>query len=164
MDNRATEVRESLGYAVHRQKDLLSFTFGMSSHASGVAGYAAASKGEGGRIEGVAPGAQLISISHANTISSFSEALITAFEGPADIVLLESQYPTLGSRDLQDSRSVVELLLQRLITAYDKPCFVTAGNDPGLGSAWDPTPAGAINVGGFPSAAGTQRDFRVRMC
>src|SRR5260221_11481791 len=41
-DNPATEVRESLGYAVSLQPPYLSLTFGMSSHASGVAGFAAA--------------------------------------------------------------------------------------------------------------------------
>ncbi len=89
--------------------------------------------------------------------------MIRAFEGPADVILLESQYPVLGSHDLQDSQSVLELLLQRLILTYDKPCFITAGNDPGLGSAWDPTPAGAINVGAFQSAEATERHYGMRM-
>lgn len=148
--------RHSIGFALRREGSVLIFTFGASSHATGVAGFAAGSLGRSGQVQGVAPGANFVLIAHGNTTSTFARALITAFGGPADIVLLESQYPTLGSDTDRSETTVLDLLIERLIDRYKKPCFITGGNEPGLGSVSDPTPANAMVVGAWQSRQATR--------
>jgi hypothetical protein len=153
---RFAEGRHSVGFALRREGSVLIFTFGASSHATGVAGFAAGSLGRSGQVQGVAPGANFVLIAHGNTTSTFARALITAFGGPADIVLLESQYPTLGSDTDRSEATVLDLLIERLIDRYKKPCFITGGNEPGLGSVSDPTPANAMVVGAWQSRQATR--------
>jgi subtilisin family serine protease len=153
---RFAERRHSVGFALHREGSVLTFTFGTSSHATGVAGYAAGSLGRSGQVQGVAPGANFVLIAHGNTTSTFARALIMAFVGPADIVLLEAQYPTLGSDTDRSEGTVLDLLIERLIDRYKKPCFITGGNEPGLGSVSDPTPANAMVVGAWQSRQATR--------
>ena len=60
-DDPETPVRESIGFGVQIDADrkLLALNLGVASHASLVVGAAVASRGEAGRFEGMAPGAQL---------------------------------------------------------------------------------------------------------
>jgi subtilisin family serine protease len=151
-----TQGRHAIGFALHREGNDLTFTFGTSSHATGVAGFAAGSLGRTGQVQGVAPGADFVLIAHGNTTSTFARALIMAFAGPADIVLLESQYPTLGSDTDRSEGTVMDLLIGRLVDLYKKPCFITGGNEPGLGSVSDPTPANAVVIGAWQSRRATR--------
>jgi hypothetical protein len=153
---RSARGRLSAAFALHREGSALNLIFGTSSHATGVAGFAAGSVGQSGQVPGVAPGANFVLIAHGSTISTFARALILAFEGPADIVLLESQYPALGSDTDRSETTVLDLLIERLIDHYKKPCFITGGNEPGLGSVSDPTPTNAMVVGAWQSRRATR--------
>jgi hypothetical protein len=64
-DDPETPIRESVGFGVQikREKKLVALNLGVASHASLVVGAAVGSRGMNGRFDGVAPGAQLASVS-----------------------------------------------------------------------------------------------------
>lgn len=159
-DDPKTAVRETIAFAI--QSDVadgfLSVTFGTSVHASAVAGAAAANRGDEGRVDGVAPGAQLIAISRGYTTSSYGRGLVAAFSDPrADIVLLEAFSPATDSatsEQVKDGSSVLAMLTARLIHLYGKPCFFTAGNGAGMSTIGDISmAAGVISVSAYQSSA-----------
>ncbi|MBL8268149.1 hypothetical protein, partial [Steroidobacter sp.] len=117
-DDPTTPVRDTIGYALQREGDRLSFNFGVGNHASAVAGAAVANRAPAGRIDGVAPGAQLVAISgHGNnSVATFVRGIITAFTHPdVDVVLIEGNLYLSGVYHLpRDARSVPALILSRL--------------------------------------------------
>ena len=156
-DDPTTPERETLAYALQKEGDFLSFNIGLGSHAAMVAGAAAANRAPGGRIDGVAPAAQLLLISgYPNaSIASFGRALITAFSDPrVDVVLLEGHLHVTGMlRRVKDGRSVNALVLSRLQKRYAKPAFFTANNMHGMGTVMDAAIVDdVIAVGAYQSA------------
>lgn len=159
-DDPATPARETaaLVFQVSGDGDSLVFDFALFDHATMVAGSAAGSKGEAGRIDGVAPGAQIISIRTSPTATAYARAVIAAFTDPrTDIVLMEGISPVTGSNQLVAGQEVLALLVQRLIEAYDKPVFATAYNAPGMSRISDfCVSADAVCVGAYQSRTTTR--------
>ncbi|WP_129778180.1 S8 family serine peptidase [Peristeroidobacter soli] len=156
-DDPKTPVRDTVAYALQREGDRLSFNFGVGNHASAVAGAAAANRAPAGRIDGVAPGAQLLAISaHGNdSIATFVRGLITAFTHPqVDVVLIEGNLYLSGVYHLaRDGRSVPATIIERLQARHSKPAFVTADNVIGMGNVMDTALAeSVIAVGAYQSA------------
>lgn len=156
-----TGARSTIGYTTHRYDRWLDLQFGIGDHTTMVAGLLAGDAGREAAFRGVAPGAQIDWFSHGNTNSTFAQALLAAFRGPSDIVLVEDQFPVVGTHDARDQRSVLEVLIRRLIARYGKPCFITAGNQPGLATSWDPMPSTAFVVGAFQGEAETRNFYGI---
>ena len=159
-DDPATPHRESMAFVFEISADGKGLAFAPASggHATTVAGSAASSRGKAGRIEGVAPGAQLIVYQGWAAPQKYARALVAAFADPrTDLVLVEG-YSTVtgGLPELQSGNQVFGILLQRLIDIYDKPAFVTAHNDLGMTQIADFCAAPAATcVGAHQSRATT---------
>jgi hypothetical protein len=162
-DDPATPRRESLGYALQKDGDWLSFNLGEDSHATMVVGELAARKGEGGRVDGVAPGAQVLDIYGGSTVSTLARAMIMAFRSDADLVLYETYFPLVDIDALKEGRTPIELLISRLVERYGKPIVIPAGNAAGLATIGDPSPQAAILVGGAQSRGATELAYGIRM-
>lgn len=154
-DDPQTSVRESLGYALQKEGDYLSINIGAGSHASEVAGAAAARAGKQGRVNGVAPGAQFVTIQATSDweMSRWARGLITAFSHPdVDVVLIMNGAMNEGTR-ARDGGGLLGVLLARLQKHYAKPAFAAASNHPGVQSVWDKSiPESIISVGAYESA------------
>lgn len=163
-DDPATILRETVGYTVQADGDYVSVNMGFGSHVTAVAGAVAASKGAKGRIQGVAPGVQLISINVNEAVSGYARGMIAAFEHPAtDLVLIEGHaaITTLYEQSL-DGRSLVAVVLSRLQALHDKPTFFTAFNTPGLSTVSDATvPDNVISVGAYQSAEAVYSNYGI---
>ncbi len=154
-DDPKTPVRETIGFAVRKVGNYLSVMYGVDSHASMVAGAAAASHGVAGKLEGIAPGAQLLSIAHGKRATSFGQAMIVAFSDPrVDVVLIEGYYSANAVNHLKDGSSALAVVLQRLVRRYNKPVFFTAFNAPGMSTSVD-TANGSdvLSIGAYHSSA-----------
>lgn len=160
-DDLATSRRESRAYVVQKDDDHLSLTMDCNLHATMVAGVASASRGDGGRMEGIAPGAQIIAIKHDRTYSGYSWALIAAFaDERGDVVLIEASFPPAGGQAVKDGRSLLGALLSRLSRRYPKPSFFTAGNLAAMSAVADASVVPeTISVGAYD----TPESFRVHL-
>ena len=158
-DDPATARRESRAYTIQKDSKWLSVNLDCNPHATMVAGAAAASRGNNGRLEGIAPGAQVIAIRHDRTFSGFAWSLIAAFaDARSDIVLVEASFPPSGGYVVKDGRSLLGALTSRLSRHYRKPSFWTAGNEPFMSSIVDASIAReTISVGAYDA----QESFRV---
>ncbi len=165
-DDPATVLRETVGYTVQADGDYVSVNMGFGSHVTAVAGAVAASRGKVGRIEGVAPGAQLIAISITDGAVSYARGLIAAYEHPAtDVVLIEGHAGiTTLSEQLLAGRSLVAVVLDRLQALHDKPTLFTAFNTPGMSTIADATvPENVISVGAYQSADAVYSNYGIHV-
>ncbi|HEY8507671.1 MAG TPA: S8 family serine peptidase, partial [Steroidobacteraceae bacterium] len=130
-----------------------------------VAGVAAASRGRAGRIEGVAPGAQLLAIKHGMTFSAFAWALITAFaDERSDVVLVEASVPPAGATMLADGRSLLGLLVLRLSQRYQKFSCWTADNVPAMSTIVDASIAPeTLSVGAYDTAESFRAHYGLQL-
>ncbi|OFV81511.1 MAG: hypothetical protein A2Y78_03460 [Acidobacteria bacterium RBG_13_68_16] len=155
-DNPATPVRESIGFTVQTDQanKFISINVGIYQHGTMVVGALAANRRPSGRFDGVAPGAQIISVFYGvGQGHAMVEGLITAFKDPrVDVVLLE-QNSTLGNDyTLGDGRHLISVLASRLIERTGKLMLVPGSNLPGLNLVDEPGLAPrAISVGGYQS-------------
>lgn len=132
-DDPATLVRETLGFTVQTdlERGFVSINVGFDAHGTGVAGAALANGDTGGRFDGIAPEAQLVSIYQGRSIHGQIEAMILAFQHPGvDLVVLQP-HVTLAYL-LKDGRHTANLIYDRLVEVYSKPLVIPAGNQPGL--------------------------------
>ena len=159
-DDPATPKRESIAMIFQVSEDGRSLLFNLaySGHVTMVAGSAAASKGAAGRLDGVAPGAQLLPIRVGASVTSFARAMIAGFSDPrSDIVLIEGRSSVTDPNNIVEGRTVLGYLTQRLVEIYDKPALATAGNYPGVSKIMDIcVSADAICVGAYQSGATTR--------
>lgn len=155
-DNPATPIRESIGFTVQtdRANKFISINVGIYQHGTMVVGALAANRRPSGRFDGVAPGAQIVSVFYGvGQGHPMVEGLITAFKDPrVDVVLLE-QNSTLGNDYmLADGRHLISVLASRLIERTGKLMLVPGSNAPGLNLVDEPGLAPrAISVGGYQS-------------
>jgi len=158
-DDPTTERRESRPYTIQKDGAWLSVNLDCNPHATMVAGAAAASRGSNGRMDGIAPGAQVIAIRHGTTFSAFAWSLIAAFADPrSDIVLVEASFPPTGGHVVKDGRSLLGEMTSRLSRRYGKPSFWTAGNESFMSAIIDASIAPeTISIGAYD----TQESFRV---
>lgn len=154
LDDPSTSVRDSIGYAVRKTGSHVEVMYGADSHATMAAGAAVASHGTSGRVKGIAPGAQLVSIAHGKRTTSFGQAMVYAFaDSRVDVVLIEGYFSANAVNSLKDGRSVLAIVLDRLVRTYQKPAFFTAFNAPGMSSAIDVANGKhVLSIGAYHSA------------
>lgn len=156
-DNRDTPIRESIGFAVQtdRQHDFVAVDVGFYQHSTEIMGTVVGNRQPHGRLEGIAPGARMVSIYWGASIHGMAEGLITAFRHPkVDLIVLEQSVNLLSlSYGLSDGRHPISVLIQRLIDKYNKLVFVPGANAPAFAFvAEDGAAPGAVSVGGYQSA------------
>lgn len=156
-DDPATEIRESAPYAVQADGDYIGINLAYSSHATFVAGAAAASRGKG-LVEGVAPGAQLIAIAYGGggvaSIAAFVRGLATAYMNPrVDVVLVQGRSVITDPDSRKDGQSLLAIVQSRLVERYRKATLATSNNNVWISSIMDFTaPQNVISVGASQSA------------
>jgi hypothetical protein len=133
-------------------------------HATMVSGVASASRGRSGRMEGIAPGAQIITVKFDKTYSGWGWALIAAFaDERSDMVLIEASFPPMGDHAVKDGRSVLGVLLTRLARRYPKPNLFTAGNFSVMSAIVDASIAPeTISVGAYDRPESVSLHFGMR--
>lgn len=138
-------LRPSAGVVVQtdRTDHKLAFLFGMGSHPTGSVASAAANHDGGGRIDGIAPGAQVVVMREDySALHDTIDAVVWAMRNrKVDVICLESISPL--SYAPKDGRDVEAIVFDRLVKKYDKPILQPGGNDPGMGR---------ISEGGVPNS------------
>ncbi|WJI16114.1 S8 family serine peptidase [Pseudoxanthomonas winnipegensis] len=165
-DDPATRIRETVGYTVQIDGDYVSVNMGFGSHVTAVAGALAASRGREGRIEGVAPGVQLVAINANEDVSGFSRAMIAAYEHPAvDVVLIEGHAAITSLHEIGvDGGSLIAVVLGRLQALHDKPTLFTAFNTPGMSTISDATvPDNVLSIGAYQSADAVYANYGIHV-
>lgn len=158
-DDPTTAVREQIGFTVQvdRRNKFVGILCGFGGHSTAVAG-AATANGRAvpqGRVTGIAPNAQLISIDYGYTTGGAIEGLIAAFKDPrVDVVLFEQVMYLDQPYRLKDGRFTPSIVIARLIEKYNKLFFVPGDNMPGLnrGAEYGVSRA-AFAVGAYQSQA-----------
>ncbi len=156
-DKASTPIRESIGFAVQTdpQNKFVSINVGIYQHATEIMGSVIGNRYPKGRLQGVAPGARIVSMFYGMGIAhSMIEGLIAAFKNPqVDLIVME-QSVAIASMPylLADAHHPISIIAQRLIERYHKLLFVPGSNSPGFGIvAEDGLAPGAISVGGYQS-------------
>lgn len=133
-DNAKTPVRETVGFSVQTyiKDNLVIITPGYGGHGTGVTGGAFGKGFFGGRLNGVAPEAQIVSVPRGGPSGgltpSIIESLISAVKHPkVDIVTVQSGY----GGALNDGGSVRSIICNRLVRKYNKLIFAAADNASG---------------------------------
>lgn len=164
-DDPKTEVRETMGFVVqtdapHKAVFVIP---GYGPHGTGVTGCAFGAGFFGGKLDGVAPGAQIISITPgrgAYLTSGYIEAVITAMKDPrVDIVTIE-----FGNfAPLNDGRSTFSTIANRLTRKFGKLLFASAGNgNDGVNGIVSPADADeVIAVGSYMSRETSRVNYGV---
>lgn len=143
-------VRSTVGLAVQTDPahDYISLNLGVGSHPTMVAGSIASNKDPHGRVDGVAPGAQLAALPWSWSTQSIAEGLISAFDDRnVDVVVWEMGLPNKSNAFLE------KLLVERLLQRHNKPLIASTGDPVSIGALDDlGTAEGVISVGGYESA------------
>ncbi|MGW8265608.1 MAG: hypothetical protein ACWGSQ_04520, partial [Longimicrobiales bacterium] len=154
-DDPETPVRESVGFGVEIAADrkMVALNLGVASHASLVVGAAVASRGDEGRFDGVAPGAQLISVSEGGSAYGQTESTILSVKKHrADVVYFEQSSLITRNYLLRDGRLVPTVIYERLVDRYHPIILSPTHNYPILGGIDDFVLArGVIGVNGHES-------------
>ncbi|MFC4313947.1 S8 family serine peptidase [Steroidobacter flavus] len=158
-DDPNTAVRETVGFTVQidKRNKFVAILCAFGGHSSAVAA-AAAANGKvvpQGRVSGIAPNAQLISIEYGFSTGGAVEGLIAAFKDRRiDVVLFEQSVFIDNSYRLKDGRFTPTIVIARLIDRYNKLFLVPGDNLPGLNRASDYGASGAaLAVGAYQSQA-----------
>ncbi|MCG8319848.1 MAG: S8 family serine peptidase [Cytophagales bacterium] len=156
-DDPKTAIIEEIPFGIQldKEQEFLSVNVFRGSHATMVAGSAVGSKEFGGEINGVAPGAQLITYSSLISLDAYLSALIQAFEDPrVDVVLIEAASMVSGGlHELCDNGSVIDIIQDRLIKHYQKPALITGWNATGINQIVDHAVSTRIlTVGAYQSS------------
>jgi len=151
-DDPETPVRESIGFGVeiNAEEKAVALNLGVASHASLVVGAAVASRGTDGRFDGVAPGAQLISVSEGGSAYGQTESAILSIKRHgADVVYFEQSSLITRNYLPRDGRLVPTVIYERLIEKYGPVILSPTHNYPILGGIDDFVLArGVIGVNG----------------
>ena len=154
-DDPKTPVRDCIGFAVQtdQKNKFVSINVGIYQHATEIMGSVVGNKLPNGQLQGVAPGARLVSVFYGvSNAHGLIEGLITAFKHPlVDLIVLE-QSVAIASLPylLADATHPMSLVAQRLIQRYHKLLFVPGDNSPAFGFvAEDGLAPGAVSVGGY---------------
>ncbi len=152
-DDPDTPVRESVGFGVQidRERGRVALNLGIASHGTLVVGAVLASRGENGRFEGVAPGAQLVSVGEGGSAYGQTEATIVAGR-TSDLVYFEQSSNITRNYLLRDGRLVPSVISDRLVERYGVSIFSPTHNFPILGAIDDIVMGrGVIGIGGHES-------------
>jgi hypothetical protein len=166
-DDPKTPVRETVGFVVQtdaRHQSVFVIP-GYGAHGTGVTGAAFGAGFFGGKLDGVAPGAQIISIPPgrgSQVTAGFIEAVIAAMRDPrVDLVSIE-----FGNFvPLNDGRSTFSTIANRLVEKYGKLLFAGAGNgNDGLNGIISPADAKeVIAVGSYISRETSRVNYGVEL-
>ena len=148
--------RKSVAFAVQTdpKKKYVRLTLGVWQHVSEVSGASLGKGFYGGSYDGVAPGAQLISIyDGANTVYRLVEGAITAAKlSDVDVICVEPSIVDETINPLHDGRLVAGVIFDRLIDKYKKPILSPANNEPGMNTVVDEVSSNKIiAVGAYQS-------------
>ncbi|HEV8150818.1 MAG TPA: S8 family serine peptidase, partial [Gemmatimonadales bacterium] len=164
-DDPTTPMRDAIGFAVQTdpRNKFVSINVGIYQHATEIMGSVVGNREPNGRLQGVAPGARLISMYYGvSNAHGMIEGLIAAFKHPlVDLIVLEQSVAIASLPYLPaDGRHPISVILQRLITRYQKLVFVPGSNSPGFALvAEDGLAPGAMSVGGYQS----QESYRLNL-
>ncbi|MDE2981586.1 MAG: S8 family serine peptidase [Gemmatimonadota bacterium] len=154
-DDPETAVRESVGFGIQidRDKGRVALNLGIASHGTLVVGAILASRGESGRFEGVAPGAQLASVGEGGSAYGQTEAtIVAARDAAADLIYFEQSSNITRNYLLRDGRLVPSVIGDRLVERYGVSIFSPTHNFPILGAIDDIVMGrGVIGIGGHES-------------
>ncbi|MBT3497881.1 MAG: S8 family serine peptidase [Gemmatimonadales bacterium] len=154
-DDPDTPIRESIGFGVQIDQDrkLVALNLGIASHASLVVGAAVGSRGESGKFDGMAPGAQLISISEGGSAYGQTEStILSVIDHGADVVYFEQSSNITRTYLLRDGRLVPTVIYERLVENFGASILSPTHNYPILGGIDDFVLAkGVIGVNGHES-------------
>jgi hypothetical protein len=153
-DDPSTEARDEIGFTVQTnpKNKAISINVGIYQHATEIMGSVVGNKEPNGILEGVAPGARLVSVYYGGNGHGLIEGLITAFKHPlVDLIVLEQSVAIAsGSYLLADAHHPISVIVQRLTQKYDKLLFVPGNNAPAFGYvAEDGAAPGAMSIGGY---------------
>jgi hypothetical protein len=148
--------RKTVAFAVQTdaKKKYVRLTLGVWQHVTEVSGASVGKGFYGGSYDGVAPGAQLISIyNSATAVYRLIEGAITAAKLPdVDVICVEPSIVDETINPLRDGRLVAGVILDRVIEKYNKLILSPANNDPGMNTVVDEVSANkAIAVGAYQS-------------
>jgi hypothetical protein len=156
-DDPKTPVRDCIGFAVQTdaKNKFVSINIGAYQHATEIMGSVVGNRHPNGRLQGVAPGARLVSVFYGvSNEHGLIEGLIAAFKHPqVDLVVLE-QSVAIASLPylLADATHPISIVAERLIERYHKLLFVPGDNAPAFGFvAEDGLAPAAVSVGGYQS-------------
>jgi hypothetical protein len=161
-DDPATPLRETIAFTIliDSEHKLIYFAPLVNRHTTSTASVAAGNGFFGGRMHGVAPGAQVASLLQKSATQSFVEGMILAIKNPK-VDLVSLQWAALIPP--QDGNSVVGLIFDRLAERYKKPVFSSADNlGPGISTNHEgATSTSVISVGGYISKDTWRSNFGV---
>ena len=156
-DDPATPERDTIGFTVQtdRVNNFVSINVGIYQHATGIMGSVVGNRQPNGRIQGVAPGARIVSMFYGvSNAHGMIEGLVAAFKHPLVDLIVCEQSVAIASLPylLADGTHPVSIVAQRLIERYGKLLFVPGDNAPAFGFvAEDGLAPGAVSVGGYQS-------------
>ncbi|MBK1785277.1 S8 family serine peptidase [Prauserella cavernicola] len=153
VDNPATGVAERVAFVVQTDKPgYVNIGIAGAAHGSHVAGIAAGNDLFGGRMDGAAPGAEVMSVkvclsTPSCTSSGLIDGVVYAAENGADVVNISIG----GLPALNDGNNARAELYNRVIDTYNVQLFISAGNSgAGANSVGDPSVAtDAVSVGSY---------------
>lgn len=133
-DNPTTPVRESAAFliAADTRNNFIRFFPLLNSHATATTSSATGRAFFGSNMNGVAPGARVVSIMSSISNHGLVEGMILAMKSPKlDVITVQ----LASSERFKDGSSVVSTIWDRLIERYKKPIFISASNlGPGIGT------------------------------
>ena len=161
-DNPETPLRETVAFTIltEPQHKLVYLAPLVDGHATATASIATGSGFFGGQMNGVAPGARIISVLRRSVTHSFIESMILTVKNPK-VDLVSLQWAALMPP--QDGNSVVGVIFRRLIEKYKKPIFASADNyGPGINTVGEPAASDkVISVGGYINKLTWQSNYGV---
>lgn len=166
-DDPKTAVRETVGFTVqidaHHKSVFVIPGYGL--HGTGVSGAAFGAGFFGGKIDGVAPAAQIISIppGRGSKITvGYIEAVITAMKDPR-VDLVSMQFGNFLPQN--DGRATFSIVCNRLVKKYGKLLFAGAGNgNDGLNGIISPADAReVIAIGSYVSRETSRVNYGVEL-
>ena len=153
-DDPETPVRESVAFGVQIEEDrnLVALNLGAARHASLVVGAAVGSRGEAGRFDGMAPGAQLISVSEGGAAYGQTESTIETAKHGADVIYFEQSSYITRTYLPRDGRLVPTVIGERIVERYGPSIVSPTHNYPIVGAIDDIVMGrGVMGIGGHES-------------
>lgn len=153
-DDPETPVRETVGFGIQIEEDrhLVALNLGAARHASLVVGAALGSRGEEGRFDGMAPGAQLISVSEGGAAYGQTESTIETAKHGADVIYFEQSSYITRTYLPRDGRLVPTVIGERLVERYGPSILSPTHNYPIVGAIDDIVLGkGVMGIGGHES-------------
>jgi hypothetical protein len=162
-DDPATPLRETIAFFVltDGQNKFIHLVPLVYGHATGTTSVAAGRSFFGGRMNGVAPGAQIVPmlVDYLNHV--LIEGMILAVRNPkVDLVTVQ----IASFERLNDGSDTLSVIYDRLVDRFKKPIFIAAGNDiPNINTVFSNSSGrNLISVGGYVNKATWLSNYAVK--